>query len=354
LNYFFSLMSLDFNLMCRCFDLARLGSGKVSPNPLVGAVLAYGDRIIGEGFYAADGGPHAEVLALASVKPADRPLIRESTLYISLEPCNIYGRTPPCTDLILREGIPRVVVAGTDLTPGVNGSGLDRLRAQGVIVETGVLAAAGAHLSQYRNVYVSQSRPYVLLKYAQTHNGLLAPAGQGPYWLTNDYSRRLVHKWRTATDAILVGAGTARADNPALTSRYFPGPQPLRLVLDRKGNLPIHLQLFDGQHPTVVFTENPGSEREKLRFVAHDFSAADWLPALLHKIADLRIAHLTVEGGAWLLEQFTSQQRWDEARVFTTPQVWHAGKAAPVLNVEPVFVSNLLKDQLRVYQAAIA
>ncbi|PSR11225.1 MAG: bifunctional diaminohydroxyphosphoribosylaminopyrimidine deaminase/5-amino-6-(5-phosphoribosylamino)uracil reductase RibD [Bacteroidetes bacterium] len=347
-------MSLNFNLMRRCFDLARLGSGSVSPNPLVGAVLAHGDKIIGEGFYATDGGPHAEVRALASVKPADRPLIRESTLYISLEPCNIYGRTPPCTDLILREGIPRVVVAGTDLTPGVNGSGLYRLRAQGVIVETGVLAAEGAHLSNYRNVYVSQSRPYVLLKYAQTHNNLIAPADPGPYWLTNDYSRRLVHKWRTATDAILVGAGTARADNPALTTRYFPGPQPLRMVLDRKGNLPPHLQLFDGQHPTVVFTENPRTESKNLRFVTHDFSAVDWLPALLHKIADLRIAHLTVEGGAWLLEQFISQAYWDEARVFTTPQVWHAGKAAPVLHVEPVFATHLLADQLQVYHPAVA
>lgn len=342
-------MSLKSRLMQRCFDLARLGAGYASPNPMVGAVLACGEKIIGEGYFAKDGGPHAEVMAVRSVKPADRKLIKQSTLYVSLEPCNIYGRTPPCTNLILEEGIPHVIVAARDLTPGVNGSGLKRLQEHGVIVEEAVLSAQGKILSEYRNVFVSKNRPYILLKYAQTANNLLAPKDGSTQWLTNGYSKRLVHKWRTETDAILIGAGTARGDNPALTSRLYPGKSPRRVVIDRKGSLPPSLKLFDGTTPTLVFCQSKSSTASNITFFQHDFTRADWLHKLLTQLSDQKIAHLTVEGGAWLLQEFVAQNLWDEARVFTTSANWSDGLPAPRLGKIAAKKFLLQQDQLTVH-----
>lgn len=335
--------------MQRCFDLARMGAGATSPNPMVGAVIVHQNRIIGEGYYQKDGGPHAEVMAVRSVADSDRHLLKHSTIYVSLEPCNIYGRTPPCSKLILETGIPRLVVASGDLTEGVNGSGLELLRQSGVKVEVGVLAKQGERLSAYRNVYVSQNRPYVLLKYAQTKDGFIAPKPARSFWLTNTYSKRLVHKWRTSTDAILVGAGTARTDNPALTSRYFPGKQPLRIVIDRHASLKDDLHLFDGKHPTLVFSSQLKKDQTNIRYIQHDFSTKGWLAQLLQKIAQENIAHLTVEGGAWLLQQFVDQQVWDEARVFTTKHIWGDGLNAPSLPKASDYQFDLLNDQLDVY-----
>ena len=335
--------------MQRCFDLAQLGAGAASPNPSVGAVIVHKNRIIGEGYFQQDGGPHAEVMAINSVKESDRLLLANSSIYISLEPCNIYGRTPPCTDLILKTGIPHVVVASRDLTKGVDGSGLQRLRENGVLVEEGCLQEEGQKRSAYRNIYVSQKRPYVILKYAQTSNGFLAPDPARKYWLTNSYSKRLVHKWRSTTDAILIGSGTAQPDDPALTTRLFPGKQPLRIVIDRNGNLPVSLQLFDGSAPTLVYSQHPQAPQKNIRFKFHDFSMLNWLPQLLSKIAKEKIARLTVEGGAWLLQQFVQQSIWDEARVFTTQYNWEKGLAAPTIGLPPQQVYQLLKDELAVY-----
>ncbi|MCB0635866.1 MAG: bifunctional diaminohydroxyphosphoribosylaminopyrimidine deaminase/5-amino-6-(5-phosphoribosylamino)uracil reductase RibD [Lewinella sp.] len=318
--------------MQRAFDLAARGRGATSPNPIVGAVLVYEGRIIGEGYHAHYGGPHAEVHAVGSVRAADRSLISRSTLYVSLEPCNIYGKTPPCTDLILRERIPRVVVAQRDFTPGVDGSGLARLRAAGVEVIEGMLGEDGFRLSLPRNVLVTEHRPYILLKYAQTQDGFLARTDGQPLWITNAYSRRLVHKWRTETDAILVGARTARLDDPALTNRLYPGRQPWRVVIDRQHRLPSTHQLLDGQHPTWIFAQSPSSVTyDQVRYSTLDFTAPDWPRQLLRQLYEARIGHLTVEGGAWLLRQFLSLDLWDEARVFTGPQMLGQGLPAPSL-----------------------
>lgn len=336
--------------MRRCFDLARLGNGKVSPNPMVGAVLVYQDRIIGEGYHAYYGGPHAEVMTLASVRDEDRHLITQSRLYVSLEPCNIFGNTPPCTDLVLREKIPHVIISNSDLTPGVQGSGLDRLRAAGVKVEEGILRSTGDFISRIRNVFIDEKRPYIVLKYAQTRDGFLAPKDGSTFWLTNQYSKTLVHKWRTETDAILVGSATARADNPSLTNRLYPGKQPIRMVIDRRGDLPAELTLLDGQNPSWVFTGVDKDDSTNLRYFKHDFSADNWLLELLEKAAAEKIAHLTVEGGAWLLKQFVNQGLWDEARVFVSQHQWGEGLKAPKLKSENKAKSmNLLEDELQVY-----
>jgi diaminohydroxyphosphoribosylaminopyrimidine deaminase/5-amino-6-(5-phosphoribosylamino)uracil reductase len=277
------------------------------------------------------------VKAVAAVRPGDRPLIPQSTLYVSLEPCNIHGKTPPCTDLILREGIPRVVIAQRDFTPGVDGSGLARLRAAGVEVTEGVLAPEGFLWSYPRNVLVTEHRPYVVLKYARTSDGFMArPDGQ-PLWITNPFSRRLVHKWRSETDAILVGAQTARRDDPALTTRFFPGRQPWRLVIDRHQRLPASHQLLDGQHPTWIFTQEPPlTPAGGVRYAQLDFAREDWPEKLLQQLTGQRIGHLTIEGGAWLLRQFIERDLWDEARVFTGPRpLGSAGLPAPTLPAGP-------------------
>lgn len=339
--------------MQRCFDLARLAQGQVSPNPMVGAVLVHEDRIIGEGYHARYGGDHAEVMCVKSVKAKDQHLISKSRLYVSLEPCNIYGNTPPCTNLILDQKIPHLIVASGDQTPGVQGSGLQRLRDAGVKVEVGVGREQGTYLSRIRNTFVEKNRPYIVLKYAQTRNGFLAPKEQEQYWLTNQFSKTLVHKWRTETDAILVGSGTAMVDNPALTNRLYPGKQPMRIVLDRKAKIPHSHHLFDQQHASMVFTQKAMCNDGLVEYEQLDFNASNWLTQLLRKLAERKIAHLTVEGGAWLLEQFVANQLWDEARVFTTQHEWADGLKAPLLGIAPTQEYKLAEDELRVYYAAI-
>jgi diaminohydroxyphosphoribosylaminopyrimidine deaminase/5-amino-6-(5-phosphoribosylamino)uracil reductase len=231
----------DEHFMQRCFDLACLGAGATSPNPVVGAVIVHQNRIIGEGYHMAYGKAHAEVNAVRSIRAEDRHLLKQATLYVSLEPCNIHRNTPPCTLLILEESIPRVVVSTVDHTPGVDGSGLARLRAAGVEVTVGVLEKEGQRLSQARNTFITRHRPYILLKYAQSANGIFAPEDNRQLWLTNPYSKRLVHKWRSEASAILVGANTAIADNPRLNNRLYYGKSPVRVILDLKGTFHIPL-----------------------------------------------------------------------------------------------------------------
>lgn len=322
----------DQAFMRRCFELARLGIGRVSPNPAVGAVLVYQGRIIGEGYHAYYGGPHAEVMAVNSVAVADQPLISQSTLYVSLEPCCIYGKTPPCTSLILAHRIPRVVISQLDHTPAVYGQGVQLLRDAGVAVKCGLLPAEGLALSLPRQVFAAFNRPYVLLKYARSLDGFMAPVHNTPYWLTNGYTRRLTHRWRTQTDAILIGAGTAMADNPSLTSRYYPGRSPLRIVLERHQLLPAHLAVFDQQAPTWLFTNQHAANRNlpaHVRVSAVDYTPEQWLLRLLQQLASEKIGHLTVEGGATVLRAFIDAGLWDEARILTAPVQLGDGLPAP-------------------------
>lgn len=337
--------------MRRCFDLARLGGGSVSPNPMVGAVLAHHGRVIGEGYHRRHGGPHAEVEAIRSVSESDRRLLKESTLYVSLEPCCVHGRTPPCTNLILETGIPRVVVSNPDLSPGVNGEGFRQLWEGGVEVIQGVLEEEGAPYSTLRNTFVVKKRPYVILKFARSADGFMGlPEKQ--VWLTGEASKRLVHKWRAETDAILVGARTLRTDDPALTNRYFPGKSPVRLVLDARGELPPTLKAFDGSAPAWVFTENPGfyEGRKGVSKVVKATFGKELIPFLLGHLADASLTSLMVEGGAVLLEQFLAQDLWDEARVLTAPKILGEGIKAPVIPGLLRARYKLREDQLEVYE----
>jgi len=336
--------------MQRCFDLARLGRGFASPNPLVGAVIVYQNRIIGEGYHQQYGGPHAEVNAINSIQPEDRKLLPHSTLYCSLEPCTIFGRTPPCCDLIIKKQIPNVVLSYIDHTPGVDGLSIEKMRAAGIEVTLNVLLEKGKQLSAARNTFVRLQRPYIILKYAHSRDGFIAPAYGEDYWLTNSFSKRLVHKWRGEIDAILVGTQTALIDNPQLTNRLFHGPDPLRLVIDKQGRLPPSLHLFDGKVPTCVYTyqQEPNLQKAKLEFIPLDSQQSD-LKQILQHLHSINKMILLVEGGARLLSSFMEQGLWDEARIFESPKRLGEGIPAPKCpNGQREEHFQLQEDQLRV------
>ncbi|MFN7117200.1 MAG: bifunctional diaminohydroxyphosphoribosylaminopyrimidine deaminase/5-amino-6-(5-phosphoribosylamino)uracil reductase RibD [Saprospiraceae bacterium] len=336
--------------MQRCFELARLGAGSVSPNPMVGAVLVYQDRIIGEGWHQRYGQAHAEVNAVNNVKTEDRAFISQSTLYVSLEPCNIYGKTPPCTNLILQNKIPRVIISCLDQTPEVAGKGVEILRANGVEVITGILEDKGKEISRFRNHFVTHERPYIILKFAQTRNGLFGKANE-QVWISNEYSKRLVHKWRSEVDAILVGTNTAQVDNPALTNRLYFGKSPLRIVIDKHLKLPDNLHLFEPEHPTLVITSevNPPPATSAVTYVSVP-DDANFLSAFLKILHSRKIAILLVEGGAKLLEQLLQNNLWDEARVLIGDEILTEGIAAPLIFGELTARHQLDSDQIICYR----
>jgi diaminohydroxyphosphoribosylaminopyrimidine deaminase/5-amino-6-(5-phosphoribosylamino)uracil reductase len=333
--------------MLRCFDLARLGSGRVSPNPLVGAVLVHRGRIIGEGFHERYGQAHAEVNALASVRPEDRHLVPESELHVSLEPCCIFGNTPPCTDLILKNRITRVAIATVDNSPGVNGRGIEILENSKVEVAQNVAAVAGKELNIIRHTFITRHRPYVVLKFAKSAAGFMGEEGK-QVWLTNPYSQRLVHKWRSEVDAILVGYRTALWDNPQLSNRLFFGKSPARIILDRDASLPANLRVFDGSVRTIRVSENHSTQSLPVEQLTLPFDK-QLLPKLLRMLADQSVTSVMVEGGARTLSGFLNTNLWDEARVFTTASSLNSGIAEPALHQCPASSFRLAGDLLEIY-----
>lgn len=334
----------------RSFDLARLGAGHVSPNPMVGAVLVYEDRIIGEGWHQQYGEAHAEVNAVKSVKPEDQHLLSKATLYVSLEPCCIFGRTPPCTDLIIKHKIPKVVISCLDQTPEVAGMGVKILQEHGVEVKTGVLEEQGKELARFRNNFVTRQRPYIFLKFAQTLNGYMGLPNE-QVWISNALSKRLVHKWRSEVDAILIGSKTALVDNPQLTNRFYFGKSPLRIVLDRNLTLPNKLHIFDQTQKTLIVTEalSPDPPTSNIQYLQLDFDH-DFLNRLLSHLYQQKITTLLVEGGARLLQSFIDQNLWDEAYVLVGDKTIEKGIPAPVLSGVVNARFSLGKDQIIRYQ----
>ena len=319
--------------MKRCLDLAVLGLGHTSPNPLVGSVIVHNDRIIGEGFHHVYGGPHAEVNAVDAV--ADKSLLPGSTLYVNLEPCSHSGKTPPCADMIIRAGIPEVVIGTSDPNPLVSGNGIRRLEQAGVKVFTGVLQDQCRDLNKRFFTYHTKKRPLIILKWAQTSDGFMdvlrENAGvQEPNWISNEISRILVHKWRSEEQSILVGTRTALLDNPRLNVRQWSGNSPIRMVLDRNLRLPATLNLFDNSMPTLVFNALKDSREGLTQYVRLDFTGSV-LRDLLRYLHDKGLQSVFVEGGQKLLNSFLDENLWDEARVFTGPVKFGAGISAPVI-----------------------
>ena len=310
--------------MRRCLELAAGGEGHVSPNPMVGCVIVHDGKIIGEGWHRRCGEAHAEVNAIGSVKEPE--LLRDSTLYVSLEPCCHWGKTPPCADLILQSGIPRVVVGMADPFPKVAGGGIRRLRDAGVDVTVGVLERECRELNRKFVIYHTKKRPYILLKWAQTVDGYLdnnRPASVPPAWMTGPVSRVLVHRMRAASDAILTGTNTVERDDPSLTVRDVPGKNPLRIVLDRALRLSPDRKVFDGTAPTLIYTLPENVEKARTLHPGCEAEALDFGPGMEERLLDSlyrrQVQSLMVEGGAALLESLLRKGLWDEANVFVSP-----------------------------------
>jgi diaminohydroxyphosphoribosylaminopyrimidine deaminase/5-amino-6-(5-phosphoribosylamino)uracil reductase len=325
-------MVVEEKYMARCIELARGGEGNTAPNPMVGAVIVHKGKIIGEGFHRKCGEAHAEVNAVASVR--DEALLRDSTIYVSLEPCSHYGKTPPCAELIIRKGIPRVVVGTLDPFPEVSGRGVRMLREAGIEVVTGVLEEEARALNPAFMTFQIRKRPYVYLKWAQSADGFMdirrEDASVPSVLLSSAETLRRVHRLRSEVAAIMVGTRTALLDNPSLTVRHWAGRSPVRVVLDRTLKLPVGSHLLDGAVPTLVFTAVEVESRPNVEYVQIDFGQ-EVLSQVLQYLYEQNLNSLMVEGGAELLESFLDVGLWDEAWVETAPVVLGAGVKAPAV-----------------------
>jgi len=314
--------------MQRCLELAEKGEGRVSPNPLVGAVLVYQDRIIGEGWHACYGSAHAEVNCLRSVAPADRALIEKSRLFVSLEPCAHHGQTPPCVESILAHRIPEVIIGCEDSFSKVAGAGIRRLEAAGVKVTTGVLQVASRQLNRRFFTRQEKRRPYIILKWAESADGFLAPKDGRGVTVSGPASHKLVHKMRQSEDAFLVGYRTAVLDDPLLTDRFWGGPQPVKMVWDKGNDLPTDLRMF---REGMTYILNREENREEKRFhkikIESPVPDASWFSVE----ATGKLNSIVVEGGAGTLQEFIDAGLWDEAWVFRATLSLSQGLAAPKL-----------------------
>ena len=337
--------------MQRCLQLAAMGAGKVAPNPLVGAVLVYDEKIIGEGYHEKFGEAHAEVNCINSVAEADKKFIEASALYVSLEPCAHFGKTPPCADLIIKNKIPKVVIGCRDSFEAVAGKGIERLKTAGIEVSVGILEDECLELNKRFFIFNEKKRPYIILKWAQSSDGKIAPlnpskGGNAEHetatrlLISNEFTNRLVHKWRTEEAAILVGTNTALQDDPALTARFWQGNDPVRLVIDSDLKLPPHLKLFDGTAKTILFNFSKQAEEDNL--VYYKLKKEESIPKqIAAALYSLNILSVIVEGGAKLLQSFIDAGFWDEARVITNSNlIIGEGLDAPVLKD-----SNLISQQ---------
>jgi len=346
-------MNSTFNefFMQRCLELAAMGAGQVAPNPMVGAVLVHQGRIIGEGYHRQYGQAHAEVNCVNSVAEEERSLIPLATMYVSLEPCAHHGKTPPCADLIVSQGIKQVLIGCIDTFSAVAGKGIEKLEKAGVQVQTGVLEAACRQINRRFFTFHEQKRPYIVLKWAQSNNGLVAGADGAPVRISNSYSDRMVHKWRSEEMGILVGTRTAIKDNPRLNNRLWTGKDPVRLVIDREMKVPRSHHVWDGSIPTIFITAAAADTHGLTESMSLDFSAA-LLPQLMKQLHQRQIQSILVEGGPHVLQQFIAAGLWDEARVITGTATLPEGPAAPVLtNAALTHTMQVAGDRIDFYHS---
>lgn len=325
--------------MQRCLDIAKNGLSAAMPNPSVGAVIVVKDRIIAEGFTSAFGGAHAEVNAINAV--ASKSLLSQATMYVSLEPCSHFGKTPPCCDLIVKHKIPHVVVGCLDPNPKVSGAGIQRMKDAGIDVVVGVFEQECRESNKRFFSFFEKKRPFIILKWAQSSDGFLSPKHRidaSPVWLTNQYSRQLVHKWRTEEMAILIGSQTAIDDNPSLTARDWSGKNPIRLLIDKDNRVPRNAKIFDNPAETIVLN--------------HD--NIDFETGVVQQILDLlyqkNLQSVIVEGGAKTLQSFIDANFWDEARIFESQKQLFDGTKAPVFSGVLFENKIILTDKLSIYK----
>ena len=338
--------------MKRCIELAKNGLGTTYPNPMVGSVIVHNGKIIGEGWHKKAGEPHAEVNAVNSVK--DRSLLKEATIYVSLEPCSHFGKTPPCCDLIIANKIPNVVIGTIDPFAKVAGNGIKKLVESGKNVTIGVLEDECNELNKRFFTFHQKKRPYIILKWAETADGFIAPISReekSPVWITNSYSRQLVHKWRTEEQAILVGTNTVLEDNPKLDARDFKGNNPIRIVWDKSNKITEEFHIKNGIIPTFFLTESKNlTEKQNIYYKNTIF---DTLIAkkTLDILYEENIQSVIVEGGSQTLQTFIDANLWDEARVFVSENSFNEGVISPKLPKNRILTSLLLeKDQLKLFR----
>ena len=332
-------MTKDEKYIARCIQLAKNGLCNAAPNPMVGAVIVHNDTIIGEGYHIRCGEAHAEVNAVRSVK--DESLLKESTIYVSLEPCSHHGKTPPCADLIINKGIPRVVVGCQDPFSLVAGRGIAKLREAGIEVKVGVLEEECRQLIRRFVTFNTLRRPFITLKWAESADGFidLHRTEGHPYIFSSPLSSMLVHKRRAEHSAILVGRRTALLDNPSLTTRNWFGKNPVRMVIEKDLTLPKHLALFDGSVRTLVFTQREDtSNRPNVEHIRLDFKI-DILPQIMEVLYKEKLQSLMVEGGSILLQSFIDAGCWDEAYIEQSDAHLKDGVKAPSFSPEYDFLT---------------
>ena len=320
---------IESKFMNKCIALAKQGLGNTYPNPLVGSVVVYKGEVIGSGWHQKSGEAHAEVHSIRNV--SDRSLLADSSLYVNLEPCSHYGKTPPCTDLIIQSGIRHVVIGMKDPFEKVNGRGIQKLRHAGVRVDVGIEAAACRELNKRFITTIEKQRPYIILKWAETLDRFLAPKTKttnDPVWISNLLSRTLAHQWRAEEQSILIGKQTALDDNPALTTRLHKGPSPIRLLIDPKEEVDRKAKVFNPDQKVIVFTANKSRTEAHIEYVAIDFSA-NGLQQILSTLFQKGIQSMLVEGGSITLQHFIDSGLWDEARVITGREKFVEGITAP-------------------------
>lgn len=339
--------------MKRCLELAVLGAGKTSPNPMVGSVIVWNDEVIGEGYTSPYGGAHAEVNAVQSViakygEEQAKQLFSESTIYVSLEPCAHFGKTPPCADMIVAMGFKKAVIACLDPFAKVNGLGLQKLQEGGVSTEVGLLEEEAKWVNRRFFTKLKEFRPYVILKWAETSDGYFAPV-KGQRWISNAASKQLVHKWRSEEDAILVGKRTAEIDNPSLTVREWEGKNPKRVLIDKQLELSDNLAIYDDSAETIIFNALKTDWQGNRKYIElENFDL--YLPQqILYQLYLMDIQSIIIEGGKKTLDLFIQAGLWDEARVFVGKEEWEEGMKAPQLVgklKESILVGS---DRLNIY-----
>ena len=340
----------DLVYMRRCLALARCAEGYTSPNPMVGAVIVYDGKIIGEGYHLSAGTPHAEVHALNSVK--DKDLLPQATMYVSLEPCSHHGRTPPCADLIIKGGIRRVVVGTVDTSTKVSGRGIVRLREAGIEVVTDVAGDECREINKRFFTWHERQRPYVILKWARSADGFLdlvrSPGDPPePHWITGTTERILVHRWRAEEDAIMAGGGTIRTDNPSLDVRLWSGKNPLRVIVSRSGAINPASRVLDGKVETILFTCNDRLSLPGVQTVVIT-DEKNFIREILDKLHSMEVQSLLVEGGAFILRSFIDAGLWDEARRFTGTVSFGGGVPDPFPGFQPEKTMRFEKSILEI------
>lgn len=331
-------MKIHEKYISRCIELAKNGLGTTYPNPLVGSVIVYDGKIIGEGWHKKAGEAHAEVNAINSVK--DKSLLSKSTIYVSLEPCSHFGKTPPCSDLIIHHKIPNVVIGTIDPFAKVAGNGIKKLIESGANVTIGILEEECNKLNKRFFTFHNKKRPYIILKWAETQDGFIAPKtkeNQSPVWITNKYSRQLVHKWRTEEQGILAGTQTVIDDNPSLTARDWKGNQPVRIVLDKNKRISKENTIFDSSATTLLLTDH------EINF------SKDVANQICKYLFDNDIQSVIIEGGSKTLQTFIDSQLWDEARVFKGLTFFSEGTKAPIITGKNIKRYKISNDELLIF-----